>query len=132
MRKVGIGTRVMNFLVDTTIIFILTYILYKIWSFNVFYYHIPYYPFYYFMGLVLFLYYLVLESINGRTPGKKLTISVVVNKDGQRPGFFQIFIRSLVRVTVIDCFFIPFLDMPLHDYLSKTYVVDYEKKAPSK
>lgn len=132
MRKVGIGTRVMNFLVDTTIIFILTYILYKIWNFNVFYYHIPYYPFYYFMGLVLFLYYLVLESINGRTPGKKLTISVVVNKDGQRTGFFQIFIRSLVRVTVIDCFFIPFLDMPLHDYLSKTYVVDYEKKAPSK
>ena len=132
MRKVGIGTRVMNFLVDTTIIFILTYILYKVWSFNVLYYHIPYYPFYYFMGLVLFLYYLVLESINGRTPGKKLTISVVVDKDGQRPGFFQIFIRSLVRVTVIDCFFIPFLDMPLHDYLSKTYVVDYEKKAPSK
>lgn len=132
MRKVGIGTRVMNFLVDTTIIFIFTYILYKIWSFNVFYYHIPYFPFYYFMGLVLFLYYLVLESINGRTPGKKLTISVVVDKDGHRPGFFQIFIRSLVRVTVIDCFFIPFLNMPLHDYLSKTYVVDYEKKAPSK
>ncbi|MFZ1800922.1 MAG: RDD family protein [Chitinophagaceae bacterium] len=132
MRKVGIGTRVMNFLVDTTIIFILTYILYKIWSFNVFYYHIPYFPFYYFMGLVLFLYYLVLESITGRTPGKKLTISVVVDEDGRRPGFFQIFIRSLVRVTVIDCFFIPFLNMPLHDYLSKTYVVDYEKKAPSK
>ena len=132
MRRVGIGTRVMNFLVDTTIIFILTYIVYKIWSFNVFYYHLPYYPFYYFMGLMMFLYYLVLESINGRTPGKKLTRSVVVNKDGQRPGFFQIFIRSLIRVTVIDCFFIPFLDMPLHDYLSKTYVVDYEKKAPSK
>ncbi|MEO7210458.1 MAG: RDD family protein [Chitinophagaceae bacterium] len=132
MRRVGIGTRVMNFLVDTTIIFILTYIVYKIWSFNVFYYHLPYYPFYYFMGLMMFLYYLVLESINGRTPGKKLTRSVVVNKDGQRPTFFQIVFRSLIRITVIDCFFIPFLDMPLHDYLSKTYVVDYEKKAPSK
>ncbi len=132
MRRVGIGTRVMNFLVDTTIIFILTYIVYKIWSFNVFYYHLPYYPFYYFMGLMMFLYYLVLESINGRTPGKKLTRSVVVNKDGLRPTFFQIVFRSLIRITVVDCFFIPFLDMPLHDYLSKTYVVDYEKKAPSK
>ncbi|MEO8116071.1 MAG: RDD family protein [Bacteroidota bacterium] len=132
MRRVGIGTRVMNFLVDTTIIFILTYIVYKIWSFNVFYYHIPYFPFYYFMGLMMFLYYLILESINSRTPGKKLTMSIVVNKDGKRPAFFQIFIRSLIRITVIDCFFIPFLNMPLHDYLSKTYVVDYEKKAPSK
>ncbi|MBS1729554.1 MAG: RDD family protein [Bacteroidetes bacterium] len=132
MRKVGIGTRVMNFLVDTTIIFIITYIVYKIWNFNVFYYHIPYYPFYYFMALILFLYYLVFESINGRTVGKLLTISRVANAAGGKPSFFQILIRSLIRITVIDCFFIPFLNMPLHDFLSKTYVVDYEKKAPSK
>ncbi len=132
MRRVGIGTRVMNFLVDTTIIFIITYIVYKIWSFNVFYYQIPYFPIYDFMAVILFLYYLVFESISGRTPGKKLTISMVVNKDGNRPGFLAIFFRSLIRITVIDCFFIPFLNMPLHDYLSKTYVVDYEKKAPSK
>lgn len=132
MRRVGIGTRVMNFLVDTTIIFIITYIVYKIWSFNVFYYKLPYYPIYYFMALIMVLYYLILESINGRTPGKKLTRSMVVNKDGNRPTFLQLVFRSLIRVTVIDCFFIPFLNMPLHDYLSKTYVVDYEKKAPSK
>lgn len=124
MRRVGIGTRVVNFLVDTTIIFIITYIIYKIWSFNVFYYKIPYYPIYYFMALILFLYYLVFESISGRTPGKKLTMTRVVQKDGKRPTFLQVFIRSLVRITVIDCFFIPFLDMPLHDYLSKTYVVE--------
>ena len=132
MRRVGIGTRVMNFLVDTTIIFIITYIVYKIWSFNVFYYKLPYYPIYYFMALIMVLYYLILESINGRTPGKKLTRSMVVNKDGNRPTFLQLVFRSLLRITVIDCFFIPFLNMPLHDYLSKTYVVDYEKKAPSK
>ncbi len=132
MRRVGIGTRVMNFLVDNTIIFIISYIVYKIWSFNVFYYKLPYYPIYYFMALIMVLYYLILESINGRTPGKKLTRSMVVNKDGNRPTFLQLVFRSLLRITVIDCFFIPFLNMPLHDYLSKTYVVDYEKKAPSK
>lgn len=132
MRRVGIGTRVMNFLVDNTIIFIISYIVYKIWSFNVFYYKLPYYPIYYFMALIMVLYYLILESINGRTPGKKLTRSMVVNKDGNRPNFLQLVFRSLLRITVIDCFFIPFLNMPLHDYLSKTYVVDYEKKAPSK
>jgi hypothetical protein len=29
----------------------------------------------------------------------------------------------LVRITVLDMFFIPFLGVPLHDYLSKTTVV---------
>ncbi|HXL54878.1 MAG TPA: RDD family protein, partial [Chitinophagaceae bacterium] len=59
-----------------------------------------------------------------RTPGKWLSLSKVVNKKGKKTSFLQILLRSIVRLTIIDCFFIPFLDKPLHDYVSKTEVVE--------
>ncbi len=124
MNKVGIGTRVLNFLVDTFFIFLLSYAAYKGWTFYAFYYGIIYFPFYYFFFGVLFLYYLVFESIFERTPGKWLTFSKVVNKKGGKSSFIQIFLRSIVRLTIIDCFFIPFLEKTLHDYVSKTEVVE--------
>lgn len=124
MNKVGIGTRVLNFLVDTFFIFLLSYAAYKGWTFYAFYYGIIYFPFYFFFFGVLFLYYLVFESIFARTPGKWLTFSKVVNKNGGKSSFIQIFLRSIVRLTIIDCFFIPFLEKTLHDYVSKTEVVE--------
>lgn len=125
MRKVGIGSRTLNFLVDTAIISILTAIAFRTWEFYVYYYHIVYYPFYYFFALILFIYYVLFESISGRTPGKRLSMTKVVDaKKGTKPRFLQVLVRSLVRLTVIDCFFIPFLDKTLHDYLSGTDVVE--------
>jgi uncharacterized RDD family membrane protein YckC len=124
MRTVGIGTRVLNFLVDTAIIFLFTYIAFKSWNFYSFYYHIVYLQFYYFFAVILFFYYLLFESFFGRTPGKLVSLSKVVNKNGVTPSFFQIFLRSVVRLTIIDCFFIPILDKTLHDFLSKTEVVE--------
>lgn len=124
MKTVGIGTRVLNFLVDTAIIFLLSYIAYKAWSFYSFYYRIVYVPFYYFFFGIQFFFYLAFESIFARTPGKWLTFTKAVNKNGGRPSFFQIFLRSIVRLTIIDCFFIPILDKTLHDYVSKTEVVE--------
>ena len=124
MNKVGIGTRVLNFLVDTLIIFLLSFLAYRGWTFYVFYYDIIFFPFYYFFFGILFLYYLLFESIFARTPGKWLSFSKVVNKNGGKSSFFQIFLRSIVRLTIIDCFFIPFLEKTLHDYVSKTEVVE--------
>jgi len=124
MNKVGIGTRVLNFLIDTALIFLLSYIAYKVWSFYAFYYAVAFLPFYYFFCGILFIYYLLFETISGRTPGKWLSYSKVVDKKGLKPGFGKIFLRSIVRLTVIDCFFIPFLDKTLHDYVSSTEVVE--------
>lgn len=124
MRKVGVGTRVLNFLVDTFFIFVLSYAAYKGWAFYAFYYGIIYLPFYYFFWVILFLYYLLFEGIFNRTPGKWLSLTKVVNKNGMKPRFWQIVVRSLVRVTIIDCFFLPFLDKTLHDYVSGTEVVE--------
>lgn len=124
MNKVGIGSRVINFLVDTAIIFIITYIANSGWVFYAMYYHVYYLQFPYIFAMVQFVFYLFFELLFSRTPGKWLTYTKVVNAKGGKPSFLQILLRSFIRVIPIDCFFIPFLDKPLHDYLSKTEVVE--------
>ena len=122
--KVGIGTRTLNFIVDTLIIFFLSLLAYQGWKFYAYYYQIVFFPFYYFFWFILFLYYLFFEWLFSRTPGKWLSFSKVVDKMGKKPSFFQVLLRSIIRLTIIDCFFIPFLEKTLHDYLSKTDVVE--------
>ena len=124
MTKTGIGTRVLNFIIDTLIVFGITYGINAWWDFHVMYWHYAFIPFYTFFFGLIFFYYTVFEAIFKRSPAKWLTISKVVNKQGGKPTFWQILIRSAIRLTIIDCFFIPFLDKPLHDYLSKTEVVE--------
>lgn len=123
MNKAGFGTRVLNFLVDTLLIFFITYGVSAFWDFQVLYWHYPYIAFYTFFWVILFIYYSFFEAIFKRSPAKWLSFTKVVNKYGKKPAFWQILVRSLVRLTIIDCFFIPFLEKPLHDYLSKTEVV---------
>ncbi len=124
MRNAGFGTRVVNFIIDTLIIFGITYGVNVWWDFNVMYWNYFFIPFYTFFFGFIFIYYTLFEALFKRTPGKWLSLSKVVNKSGGKPAFWQIFIRSLIRLTIIDCFFIPFLDKPLHDYLSSTEVVE--------
>jgi uncharacterized RDD family membrane protein YckC len=128
--KVGIGTRTINFVIDTLIISFFTFLIYRGWEFRVYYYHEyflvsnSFYAIWIFFAITLLIYYIFFESIFARTPGKWLSFSKVVNKKGIKPRFFQILLRSIVRLTIIDCFFIPFLDKTLHDYVSKTEVVE--------
>jgi uncharacterized RDD family membrane protein YckC len=124
MNRVGIGTRVLNFIVDTALIFLLSFLAYKGWTFYAYYYHIIYFPFYYFFGVILFFYYLLFESLFARTPGKWLSYSKIVDEKGLKPGFGKVFLRSIARLTIIDCFFFPFLNKMLHDYVSKTEVIE--------
>lgn len=124
MNRVGIGTRVINCVIDTILFSILGYILYKVNTFYAFYYHTPFYAYYYFFYLAWFIYYVLFESLFARTPGKWLSITKVVTAEGKRPGFFRVVWRSLVRLTIIDCFFFPFFDRTLHDVLSKTDVIE--------
>lgn len=124
MKRVGIGTRVLNFIVDTILVFVLGFFAHKVNSFYAYYYHSFYLQFYIWFYMALVVYYIVFEAIFKRTPGKWLSFSKVVNNKGGKPSFLQILIRSLIRLTIIDCFFIPFLDKTLHDYLSKTEVVE--------
>jgi uncharacterized RDD family membrane protein YckC len=124
MNRSGFGTRVLNFIIDTLLIFGISYGVYKWWSFHVMYWGYTFVPFYTFFWITMFIYYTIFEAIFKRSPAKWLSISKVVNKKGGKPAFWQIIVRSLIRLTLIDCFFIPFFDKPLHDYLSKTEVVE--------
>lgn len=124
MKRVGVGTRVVNFLVDTALVFLLAWAVSKTWNWYVFHWRYPYFNFGWFFFGSLFVYYTLFEGISGRTPGKLLSYTKVVNRQNRRASFLQVLVRSLVRITIIDIFFIPFLDKPLHDYLSKTEVVE--------
>jgi uncharacterized RDD family membrane protein YckC len=124
MKTVGDGTRVLNFLVDTGIIFALAYFSYKGWNWYVMYWDYTPLQFGWFFFAILFVYYLLFESFFSRTPGKWFSYSKVVDKAGRKPSFFAILVRSLTRLILIDLFFIPFLGKPLHDYFSKTQLIE--------
>jgi uncharacterized RDD family membrane protein YckC len=124
MRIVGTGTRVLNFLVDTAIAFAIGFTAFKIRQWYVVYYKFQFISFAWFFFTAVFMYYFLLETLWGRTVGKWLTYSKVLTKEGKRANALQILIRSLMRITVIDMFCIPFLGKPLHDYVSKTEVVE--------
>ncbi len=124
MKSVGDGTRALNFFIDTILIFIIVFFVYKGWNFQVKYWHYPSFNFGWFFFGILFIYYTLFESLFARTPGKWFTYSKVVNKEGKKPELLKVLLRSLVRLTLIDLFFLPFLGMTLHDYVSKTSVVE--------
>jgi uncharacterized RDD family membrane protein YckC len=122
--KVGVGTRVLNCFVDTLLVLLLAYAAFNGWNWYVRYWGYTYYNFGWFFWSTLFIYYMFFESIFKRTPGKWLSYSKVVSGTGKRVSVAQVFLRSIVRLTIIDIFFLPFLDKTLHDHLSKTEVVE--------
>ena len=124
MKQVGVGTRVINFLIDTIAVFLISYGLYKWWTFYVIFWAYTYFQYYYFFYATLFVYYTLFELLTSRTPGKWLTMTKVRTISGGRPAFYQVLLRSLLRLTIIDPFFIPVFEKPLHDALSKTVVVE--------
>ena len=129
MKKVGDGTRVLNFLVDTLLYWILAILLYKWWNFHVLYWGYMHLNFGWFFFGSQFIYYFIFELIFAKTPAKWLTgCRVVSNKSTLdntiKSSIGQILVRSFARLILIDPFFIPFLETTLHDYLSGTMVVE--------
>ena len=123
----GVGSRVINYLVDTILVYLIGYGFYKWHQFYVQFWSYKYVPFYFFFFGSMFAYYFIFETLTGRTIGKMVTFTRVRTLQNKRPNVLQTFIRSLLRLTIIDPFFIPWLDRPLHDALSKTRVVEITK-----
>jgi len=124
MKKVGIGSRVLNFLIDTAIVFLIAYTANRIQDWYGYYYEFSTWNFGWVFAAATVFYYTILEGTWGRTFGKKLSFSKVVKPNGKKPGLLLAFIRSLIRLTVIDMLFLPFTDKTLHDIVSKTEVVE--------
>jgi hypothetical protein len=129
MNKVGDGTRVLHFLVDTLLFWILAVLLYKWWNFHVLYWGYMHLNFGWFFFGSQFIYYFIFELLFAKSPAKWLTASKVVSSKSTKDlivkaSLGQIFIRSLSRLIIIDPFYIPFLGSTLHDHLSGTMVVE--------
>jgi uncharacterized RDD family membrane protein YckC len=124
MKNVGDGTRILNFLVDGFLVFLLSYTAFKYWNFYVVYWHFKTINFWWFVGLSIFVYYSFFEIIWARTPGKWISSSKVVDRNGKKPSVVQILCRSALRLIVIDFFFNAFWGKPLHDKLTNTEVVE--------
>jgi uncharacterized RDD family membrane protein YckC len=124
MKEVGVGTRVLNFLIDTLLIWLISYLLFKWYNFYVYYYGYQSYQFYLFFYATLIIYYLVFELLFSRTPAKFISLTKVRHINGGRAAWYQIVFRTLLRLTLIDPFFIPFIGRTLHDAASKTRVVE--------
>ena len=81
----------------------------------------------YLLGLVILLmYYVPQESIYGRTLGKTITGTKVVNERGVKPSIIQVFVRTLFRFIPFEAFsFFGGKGQPIgwHDRLSGTKVV---------
>lgn len=77
---------------------------------------------------VYIAYYWVLESFTGRTLGKFITGTAVLNDKGKTPSNKELLVRTLTRLIPFEQFtFLSTERKGLHDTLSGTYVVKIQK-----
>ena len=124
---IGEGTRILHFLVDTILITILTYAIYRWYNFQVMYWNYTPVQFGYFFFGVTWVYTFLFEWIFLQTPAKMMTGTKVIAMNGKRPHLGQFFIRATVRTTIISMFGLAWNDQPLHDTFSKTILVKKSK-----
>jgi uncharacterized RDD family membrane protein YckC len=78
--------------------------------------------------VISIVYYTLMEGFFGRSLGKFITGTIVVDENGEKPDFGTIFKRSLCRLIPFDAFsFLGSSGRGWHDSISDTYVVN--KKA---
>jgi uncharacterized RDD family membrane protein YckC len=75
--------------------------------------------------LAILIYFVLLETVFGKTLAKFITKTKVVNKDGTKPSFGKILLRSVCRFIPFDIFsFSGAKPVGWHDSISKTIVID--------
>lgn len=132
------GKRLVNFLIDATVITFFQTILVNIFQTLAEHSFSPFFEGYRvifgFNFLITPIYYILAEYLfKGKTVGKIITKTRVVTLNGERPTFNQIFGRSFARVIPFEP--LSYLgDSPngWHDRLSETIVIDEQKSDLSK
>lgn len=83
------------------------------------------------MGLEYFLiifstltYYITFEATTGRTLGKMITKTKVVDEQGNKPDFSTVLLRTICRFVPFNALSFLFAERGWHDAWSKTRVVD--------
>jgi len=117
-------TRLLNFLVDSLIIFLLAIILSIIPGIFKTNYTIPQVEFITccLIFVSFMLYYVILEFKYQKTVGKYITKTKVVMGNGNIPTFRDILIRTIFRLIPLDRLSYVFTTNGFHDFLSNTTV----------
>lgn len=119
MVKVGKALRLLNFLLDTSIYFIIVLIFIMTLR-NV----INKEDVKWISILIYFLYYFIFEFTKGQTLGKMITGTKIISLTGNKEYYFmQIFGRTLMRFIPLDIFSYLFSPKGLHDWISKTAII---------
>lgn len=125
----GAGRRFINFLVDYIAFFSLAVVIMilvaMIFGDEVLGAISEGFPSYLFGWLAYFSYYVFCEGLWGRTLGKLITGTVVVDDRGGKPSFGQVLGRSAARFIPFEAFSVLFAENSRgwHDSLAKTHVV---------
>ena len=130
-KTVGKGARFVNNLIDGIPIavlcnFIGSYFIESLVleSSNTYYENVLIYAYPLFI-IISLIYYVTFETLTGRTLGKFITGTKVVDKNGEKPKFLTILIRTLCRFIPFEAFsFLGAGATGWHDQLSKTEVIE--------
>jgi len=128
MKVADKSIRLVNFMIDTAVL--IAAILLLIYLIHFFHPEITnddslFFEFVYFGTFIS--YYFFFEAFTGKTVGKILTKTIVVNRKGNKPSPVNIFIRTLIRLIPIEGISFLFGNSGLHDLISKTIVISDKK-----
>lgn len=113
--KVNRRTRFYNWLIDAVIFYFIIYL-------PLFYYNTVS-NYYLYLG-ILFLYYFIQEFLFGKTIGKFITKTYVINSLGVKPTILQLILRNASRLIPFEALtYLSKEKRGLHDIFSKTYVI---------
>ncbi len=121
---IGDGTRILHFLVDTIIVFLLAYELHGWYNFYVMYWNFTPISFGPFFFAIMWVYLFLFELIFQRTPAKWITGTKVVNKKGGRPSIFQMMLRTSIHCTIVSMLGLAWNGQPFHDSFSNTTLMN--------
>lgn len=114
MNRMNKGVRIANYIVDFSLIGIVSFITFAIIP-------MPFVIAEFLFPIIAFLYYFLFEVTTGQTLGKKITKTIVVDLENKKPTVFRIFLRTLMRFNPIDSFsYLYGQEQGSHDVLSRT------------
>lgn len=130
METVDKGIRIGNWIIDTLVLLVLlTLVMYLVALFYPDILEAENKTIDFLIVFVIFAYYFLFEAFSGRTIGKLVSKTKVVDKYGAQPRKWIILIRTIVRLTPIYGLSLLFGPIGLHDMLSNTKVVRIKKAA---
>lgn len=131
IHKVNASTRFTNRIIDVIFSYVFVFIAFRalMATGDRFIYRITYAELILLFYAFLIGYYVVFEALLGKTIGKMVTKTKVVNMEGGKPSFLQIVVRSLVRFIPFEPFSFLGADATgWHDTMSDTRVINDEAK----